>query len=108
MHDCQLVVVDAISLLYRWGEAGYPMLSWADFAFLLADGCDASGQKLDACQSFVIGDPAVPTTPSFSSRCLTVTEAVEDVEDYISMAMMQDLSTGNHSPVPFPTGSLRN
>ena len=54
------------------------------------------GQQLDACQPFMIGDPSVATSPSFSARCLTVTEAVEDVEDYISMAMMQDLSTGDH------------
>ena len=53
-----------------------------------------SGQPIDACQSFTIDD-TTGTAPSFKATCLPVVEAVEGVEDYISMAMLQDLSTGD-------------
>ena len=44
---------------------------------------------MEACQSSVIG------TTNFPGTCLPVTEAVEGVEDYISLSMLQDLSTGH-------------
>ena len=44
---------------------------------------------MEACQSSLIG------TTTFSGTCLPVTEAVEGVEDYISLSMLQDLSTGH-------------
>jgi hypothetical protein len=47
------------------------------------------GQVLDACQAFQTSD-----TSNFPPSCLPTVDAVEGVEDYISMAVLHDLSNG--------------